>query len=280
MAQEQVTRVSFFSSGYCTAPAAVVDPKRGKGKATFAAVWALIQFAEHGYALFDTGYGPDFFRATASFPDSCYAWVTPVTLKAQETAAMILSDEGIDPKEIRYVFLSHFHADHIAGISAFPNASIICCRAAWEEWQAHKGFSAVRKGLLKSLIPSSMHTALTYIENLSERVIDSESGLVCHRFWNQDDLQLVELPGHARGMLGFIFKSADRHIFYGTDAAWNYDRYREAVLPSAKVRLFIDSWKAMVETQEKMRKYEDAHPDCKVLFTHCPKTLSYLTHRV
>lgn len=280
MAQEQITKIQFFASGFCTASAYVVDPKRGKGNAKFAAVWALIHLAENGYALFDTGYGPDFFKATATFPDRLYAWATPVFLREHEPAGSVLLNEGIKPEEIRYVFISHFHADHIAGLSAFPQAQIICSRAAWEEWTALNGLKAVQKGLLKTLLPYDFFSNIRLIEDISEKVMDPVSGLVFHRLWGQSAFSLAELPGHARGMVGFLYKSADQHIFYATDAAWNYEQYRRAELPSVLVRLFIDSWQALADTQQKIRLYEDAHPDCIVLFTHCPKTLTYLSARV
>ncbi len=51
-----------------------------------------------------------------------------------------LGGNGLTPADIDIVYLTHFHGDHIAGLTAgegrleFPNARFITMSAEWEEW--------------------------------------------------------------------------------------------------------------------------------------------------
>ena len=128
MVQESEIKLSLYASGYCEAHARVVNPINGKGKTKFYAVWALLQIPSVGNVLFDTGYSEKFSIATNSFPNRFYRWATPVTFYKKNSAKNILRDKGIDAKDINYVIISHFHADHISALVDFPNAKFICSK--------------------------------------------------------------------------------------------------------------------------------------------------------
>mgnify|MGYP000432146207 CR=1 FL=1 len=53
MAQEPKITVQFFASGYCLAHEKIVNPKTGKGKCKFYAVWALIHVPSIGLVAID-----------------------------------------------------------------------------------------------------------------------------------------------------------------------------------------------------------------------------------
>jgi glyoxylase-like metal-dependent hydrolase (beta-lactamase superfamily II) len=154
MAQESEIKLSFYASGYCEAHASVVDPIHGKGKRKFYAVWAFLQIPDVGNVLFDTGYSEEFNAATRRFPSRFYRWVTPITLNLKHTAKNILEEQGFDSKEIDYVIVSHFHADHISGLGDFPNAKFICSKSAYRQVQKISGLKAVSKGIIHQLIPA------------------------------------------------------------------------------------------------------------------------------
>lgn len=279
MAQEPTINVQLFASGYCVAHEQIVNPVSGKGKCKFYAVWALIQIPDLGYVLFDTGYSDAFQEATRRFPARFYRWATPVFLKNEETAKSILMQKGIQPEEIKYIIISHFHADHVAGLKDFPKTPIICSKSAYLEVKKISGILAVRKGILHALLPDDFDERVMYIEDMADDITENKYGLTEYRLFGSSVFKLVLLPGHARGMLGFIVEDASKHLLYATDAAWFYTCYAEKILPKKVVKLFFDSWKAFTETQEKLRAYEKDKPDVKLLFTHCPLTLNY-TNRV
>lgn len=274
MAQNALS-LEFFASGYCEAHAKAVNPQTGKGKDKFYALWALIYVPQTGYVLFDTGYAPYFQEETARYPEKFYRLLTPMFLKETETAKAILAEKGISASDIKYVIISHFHADHIAGLKDFPSAKFICSDKALEEVKALKGFRAVAKGIVQGLLPADFFQRVITIELFADKITVSKEGMTTYFLFQNKQFRLVALPGHARGMLGFIFETEDKKIFYGTDASWSYDTYKQEIFPLKIVKLFFDSWKDFVETQEKIRVFEVNNQNFSVLFTHCPKSLSY-----
>jgi glyoxylase-like metal-dependent hydrolase (beta-lactamase superfamily II) len=261
-------KISYFTSGYCTAHANIADPKNGRGEARFYAVWALIQHPELGFMLFDTGYSPLFQEVTASFPDRFYRWATPVFFNENETAKAILHQRGIAPEDINYVIISHFHADHVAGLKDFPNAKLICTKTAYQQMVQLNGLKAVSTGILKGLIPDDIAERVLFVEDIAQKNED-KSGLI---FFDLFNFKLVLLPGHARGMLGFW---ANNQLF-ATDASWSLDTFEKSILPNKIVKLFFDSWADYVDTQAKLRLFLKQNPATKILFTHCPETLKYI----
>jgi len=280
MAQNSELSLNFYASGYCSAHASVVNPKEGKGKTTFYAVWALLNIPNIGYVLFDTGYSEAFENATNPFPDRLYRWATPVTIKKDETAKSILEKNKINADDIRYVIISHFHADHIAGICDFPNAQFICSNDALQEVNQLKGFAAVSKGILHGLIPADFFERISTIEDFADKTIVNEYGMVEYELFGLKAFKLVLLPGHAKGMLGFIFDNGSKSIFYATDASWSVDTYSRGILPKKIVKLFFDSWKDFKETLQKMRAFEKDNKQFAILFTHCKETLKYVENEI
>jgi len=279
MAQGNKIEVKLFSSGFCTAHARVVDPVNGKGKTKFEAVWALLKHPEWGYLLFDTGYSERFTTATESFPERFYRWATPMTLPKGNSAIELLHKEGIAAEEIKYIIVSHFHGDHICGLLDFQKAKFICTQTAFEQMKKVSGFSAVSKGILKKLIPGDFEKRVLFVEQISTLSKDA-SGLTIYHLFKDENLKMILLPGHARGMLGFIVEWRNGILFYGTDAAWSRDTFLKKILPKKIVKLFFDSWNDFVDTQEKMRAFSKQNPETTIVFTHCPETIPYLENHV
>jgi glyoxylase-like metal-dependent hydrolase (beta-lactamase superfamily II) len=280
MAQNKILKVKFFSSGYCTAHAKVVNPISGKGKAKFYAVWALIHIESIGYVLFDTGYSNAFKNATHRFPDRIYRWVTPIQIKQNESALDLLEKEGIQANDIRYIIVSHFHADHIAGLTDFPKAQIICSKSSYQEVKELKGWRAVKKGILHGLIPQDIEQRIQFIEDIADLATTNEQGILQYKLFEQDEFQLIALPGHAKGMLGFIYLQESNHLLYATDAAWDISCFEQKILPKKVVKLFFDCWDDYLETWDKLHHYKKMHSNVNLLFTHCPKTLNYLSNEI
>jgi len=229
-----------------------------------------------GVILFDGGYNLSFNIATKAWPDRLYRWVTPVVVTDSDSAVSILKREGISPVDVKYFVISHFHADHICALNDFPNAELICSKKGYEEVARLDGFAAVRKGILKRLIPVDFEKRVLFLEDISITHIDNDSQLTFFVPFGQDLLQFVDLPGHARGMFGFYVKTSDGEILYGTDASWESDMFLNGILPSPVVRLFIDSWPEYMETNRKLLLFLRNNPGTQILFTHCSRTLKYV----
>jgi N-acyl homoserine lactone hydrolase len=92
----------------------------------------LVRHAQ-GWLLWDTGV-PDAVTAMAdglrpADPRAVH-WRRPRTLASQ------LAELGVKPSDIRYVVVSHSHADHIGNVAMFPDAMLLVQKAEYEWPQA------------------------------------------------------------------------------------------------------------------------------------------------
>ncbi len=281
MVQKNKIELTFFSSGYCTANQKIVNPTKGSKHIKFYAVWSLLNIPDIGYVIFDTGYSRQFFNATKTFPDKLYRWATPVFLRKQQSAKSILATQGIEAKEIKYVFISHFHADHIAGLNDFGDATYLCSKNAYLEVQEKNGFKAVKKGILKKLLPVDFDKRVNLIENFCEHQYTDPFNIQHFvPFKNCPEFELISIEGHAKGQIGFIVKNESQHIVYATDASWDKEAFDANINPFFVVKLFIDSWRELLATQDKLRNYLNHYPEAKIVFTHCPQTLALLKNEL
>lgn len=280
MVQGTEIKLSFYASGYCEAHARIVDPIHGKGKTKFHAVWALIQIHNVGNVLFDTGYSDEFNTATQSFPNRFYRWATPMKLNENHKAKNILKEQGIDSTDINYVIISHFHADHISALVDFQNAKFICSELAYQQVQELSGVKAVSKGIIHKLIPPDFGERVEFIEQIADKKSVNKYGITEFSFFGLKNLKILLLPGHAKGMLGFHFTNPGKNILFATDASWDLNCYRNGILPSKVVKLFFDSWNDFVTTIEKLKSMEKAEEGITILFTHCPKTLTFISNEI
>lgn len=272
-----------FSSGYCTAHDWIVDPKNGRGKARFYATWLLIEHPTHGLYLFDTGYSPRFLEATRHFPDKFYGWATPAFIREEETAVYQLAQLGIQPSDLSGMIISHFHADHVAGMLDFPKIPIICHPAALEQVLSVNGLGAVRHGIIKALIPDDLKertrgvVALQSIsESFGSKNSDEPFSIQFMDLFGDGTVELALLPGHARGQLGLRIHTADHTLFFATDASWRKNTLEAGTLPSPVVRLFLDDWVAFKATFAALQAYRKTFPMHRLLFTHCPQTMYFI----
>lgn len=271
-------RVRFFKSGFCTSHSKVVDPRTSFVEIPFAAVWALIDLPDGGFAMVDTGYSEHFITATNPFPDRFYRWITPIHLKPAETPLAILKGLGIAPTEIKWIVISHFHGDHIAGLKDFPQAKFLCTESALAEVYKYKGLRAVKRGILHGLIPNDFAQRVHTFEGVATKQFTDQYGLKRYEWEITPGISWVFLPGHARGMIGFEFAQENRTILYATDAAWSHAAFRDHVLPMPIVKVFIDSMSAMENTWHCLHAWQKDHPNGEIYFTHCPKTSEILSH--
>jgi N-acyl homoserine lactone hydrolase len=50
---------------------------------------------------------------------------------SKENVPLLLRREGVDPAEVDYVFVTHFHYDHCSNLKLFPRAKIVVSKRGW-----------------------------------------------------------------------------------------------------------------------------------------------------
>jgi len=86
-------------------------------------------------------------------------------------------------------------------------------------------------------------------------------------------LQIVNLPGHARGQVGALFTAdTQQKIFLVADAFWLFESLQKNKYPARLVGLFIDNWEEYQRSFQKIRSLMYRFPEIKLLSCHCPTT--------
>lgn len=207
----KIKRVRLYECGYCTQNAGMVF-QRGRapggpaGPMKFPANAALIEHADHGRILFDTGYSMRIFGKGLFF--FLYRLLLRPVLRPEEPIHLQLRADGIPPESIRHIVLSHVHPDHVGGIRAFRNFRLI----ATPELLQAVGSDRLCGPLLPD--PSSYRPHLPraapahWLARYFTGVFD---------VFGDESLYAVELDGHSR-QIGLFLPECS--LFFIGDAVW------------------------------------------------------------
>ncbi len=269
-------RLTLLDTGYCVHPEHVVLRNRRLKPMRFPAMFAVIEHPERGPILFDTGYAQPYVDAASStWTGRIYNAVTPVTTSTPEFAAAKCRAMGIDPGDVSLVIASHFHADHVAGLSDFPKAEIMFLEDAWKRVAKLSGLRALKQGFLPSLIPADFEARSRPIEGAAWAVLGSEFGPFQRGvdLLGDGSLIAVALPGHAAGQLGLFVRRANApDAFLVADACWTARSFREGIMPSRVTRLLFDDMNAYRFSLGLIGAFHKLHPDVEIIPSHCGET--------
>lgn len=244
-------------------------------KIKFHALWGLIEHPEKGWILYDTGYTQRFYEATSRFPNKIYAMVTKVVATGAEEVQAQLKNAGISPLDIQHIIITHFHADHVAGLLDFPNATFYASRKALDYTLGLSSLFAFSKGVLKGLLPPNLTTRTILVDEACNKLEDSVFGYKYDLF-GDGAVYVYDLPGHAAGQIGVMLETDRQKYFLIADACWLKQSYEDYVLPHPITKLFFHSWTDFGQTLKKIQEYHQANPNTVIVPTHCTETTQAL----
>jgi glyoxylase-like metal-dependent hydrolase (beta-lactamase superfamily II) len=265
--------VRLLSAGYCTHVEAMTLRGAPWRTVRFPSGLALLHHSNQGWVLFDTGYSVRFHAETRSFPGSLYARMTPVHLEDAQTARSQLAAAGILASDVREIVLSHFHADHVAGVRDFAAARIWCSRAAWESVRNLRGLRAVLKGFLPALLPDDIESRLQFIEGAREIPLSAPLGAFgsAYDLFGDGSALALALPGHVRGHIG-LYLPATPHgpTFLIGDAAWSNEAVASCVPPPRITTAFLGETRAYRATLSRLSALRRSAPEIAIVPSHAP----------
>lgn len=258
--------------GHCNHPQCVAARGTGFKSVEFPALCFLIKHPEKGYILYDTGYENYFFEETKTFPNKLYAIVTPVHLKEEECLGNQLKVLGLSFNDIGYVIISHFHADHIAGIKNFKKSKYICFTDDLKKYRKMHSFRQLTKAFLSGLMPNDFDSRAIDVNLTPQSDFYLEGFKEIYDILGDNSLLGVALTGHTEKQLGLIFEENNKKYFLVADAVWGLDYLEKNQRPSSLTRLLVDSKQNFNDTFDKLRNILLKRKDIQMIPSHCNKT--------
>jgi glyoxylase-like metal-dependent hydrolase (beta-lactamase superfamily II) len=268
MASPTHVQLRLIDTGYCTVSEHQVLRGAPRRRLLARALVAVLHHPLFGVLLFDTGYAPRFFTATRHWPERFYAQLTPVTLASRSLIEQLLA-LGIAASDVRYVILSHLHADHIAGVLDFPAAELIIARSAIDDITGRNRIQALLRGYLGALLPQSALAQVRAVSGFVDAPLPL-FGPTCDLF-GDGSLRLVALPGHARGQIGLLVACHGGPVFLVADGAWHSRAIRDNIPPDPSTAFFADDYRQTVATVAQLHELSRLHPEMRLWPTHCPE---------
>jgi len=270
-------RVTILKAGHCTCPEHIAIQGGRWRNIRFPAMFALIEHPRHGPMLFDTGYSERFFRETERFPNRLYRLATPVALDESQTAQAQLAARGMRPGDIERVFISHFHADHIAALRDFPRARYVYLPQGYAAVHSLAGWRALAQAHLPGLLPPDFAERGDPVDVTAARSLPPEYTPFTSGFdlLGDGSLLAVELPGHCTGQMGLLARTeSGTTFFFVADAAWLMRSIADNRLPHALANLIFSNPRLYRLTIEKLHRFHVQRPEVRIIPSHCEETLA------
>jgi glyoxylase-like metal-dependent hydrolase (beta-lactamase superfamily II) len=249
-----MARIHEFFIGHCSHPeCAVVKGGGFKPRQFPARAWLIECRGKH--ILWDTGYAQHFFQQARGVY-RLYAAVTPVTLEEGTGLLEQLEAQGVLLTDIDALVLSHFHADHVAGVADFPGVPLFAAAQAWESIDGVSGLRALLRGHIPGLVPRDLvDLQARNVESLPAVDLPVELHPFQHAWQLDPDVLCVSLPGHARGHLGAFIRLDDGSWeLLASDAAWDPLAYKALRGPSEISFLIQHSREQYYQTLHKLQQ--------------------------
>jgi glyoxylase-like metal-dependent hydrolase (beta-lactamase superfamily II) len=260
-----MVKLWLLNTGYCTATEQTLLRHAPRRTVKVYALAALLEHPQQGLILFDTGYTPRLLELFKTFPSSIYGYLTPTRTQDEWSALSQIKRLGYTANDIRMVIISHLHADHIAGLRDFSNATFLLSKDAYKVGSS-RGFTALKHGFLPPLFPKATIQTVDLFNGQDIPELGST-----YDVFGDSLLQLVQLPGHARGQLGLFVQTTRCNILFAADGCWSTTAYKENHPPSSlAMRLLFDNIQETLRTLEHLHNFHKANPDVLIIPSHCP----------
>lgn len=267
-----VLQCRIMDTGYCLARESHILQGGARRLVACHSLVALLRHPEHGWLLWDTGYAPRMLDVTRRLPFSLYRAATPLHIRPELAVVAQLARLGLRASDVRRVLISHFHADHIAGLRDFPDAEYIASRQAYSDVAARQSFAALRRAFIPALLPEHFEKHATLLAPFQGEALPALGAT--HDLFNDGSLLLLELPGHARGQIGLLAHTARGRVLFAADGCWMRRSVRENRPPSRLTHFFVDDPELVRATIQRLHAFASAQPDVLIVPSHCPEAFA------
>jgi N-acyl homoserine lactone hydrolase len=126
---------------------------------------------------------------------------------------------GFDPRDVRWVVLTHLHHDHADGLAHFPDSEIVVTH---EEWEYARGRTGRLRGYANQRWPHWLEPTL----------VAAPDALTA-----AGDIRLEATPGHTPGHMSVTVDTGDAFVILAGDASYDDELRLDGVSADAKTAL-------------------------------------------
>jgi glyoxylase-like metal-dependent hydrolase (beta-lactamase superfamily II) len=160
---------------------------------------------------------------------------------------------GVDPGDVKYLIVTHFHYDHIGNVHRFPNARVCFQNAELDYWTGR----ATRDAAAAALVEPD---EIEHLRSVPSDRLDGDADVV-------PGVSVVRVGGHTPGQQIVIVDGDDRRIVLASDAAHFYEE-----IELDRPHMIADDPAAMLATYERLRVWEA--DGSVVVAGHDPRVMS------
>jgi glyoxylase-like metal-dependent hydrolase (beta-lactamase superfamily II) len=157
---------------------------------------------------------------------------------------------GLDPRDVRWLVMTHLHTDHAGGLHHFPAAEVL---VSAREYAEAKGLAGRLRGYLPNRWPAWFRPTLIDSWNADESVFGR-----AHVLTRAGDLRIVPTPGHTAGHISVVLEQHAYRLFFAGDASYTESALLRGVVDG--VSSMGAGERAAADTLRQIRAYTAERP--------------------
>lgn len=255
------SRPTFPNSAWVSAPERFILRAGALAPVRLPVRYGLFDHPTGGRCLIDTGYSRRVTQGKRSLPLQAYAGILRPALTEQ---ALPEACPAID-----IILISHLHADHVSALKDYPNARLMAHAGGVRHFVEGSRLGRVRHGVFDELLPGGFCTRIIPFESCP--LVEAPLGL--GQGWDvfgDGSVLAVDLPGHMRGHVGFVWPKLERPLLYAADAQWLSRAVLEDRPPGPPAAWIMDSLEQDRHTRDRIAAFVKAGGE--LVLCHDPDT--------
>lgn len=245
-------KAHFFVNSQLIARGRLTDSRAPWSKTVMPVRFMVLEHPSLGPILVDTGDAPHQLPRKSPALHFYYAVLKP-DLDGGHTPGSALRHLGYSVSDLHSAVLTHYHADHIAGLPELDGVDLIGDRHALARLLAMSRLSRLRHAVFHQHLEPLADGVRGFDEATA---ISSQTALGDgYDILGDQSLLAIPLPGHGLGHHGLMWREANRPVLYAADTSWTMAALMKDNLPPlTRAAIFAQS-RAGRDSEDRVRAF-------------------------